>query len=159
MRLGVMGDTHGDLAALAKVVRAAGEVDGWLHTGDYSQDATYLRTLTEVPIYATSGNCDSYEGRAPEECVITLEGIVLAMTHGHKYLRTSGLENLAAWGRSKKAQVVIFGHTHVARVEKMDDLLILNPGSPTRPRRGLPSYAELYLETDGTMAANICWLD
>ena len=39
IRIGVVSDTHGDFQALEQVLDQAGEVDLWLHAGDYSQDA------------------------------------------------------------------------------------------------------------------------
>lgn len=159
MRIGIMGDTHGDFGAMDRILRQAGEVDLWLHTGDYSQDVAHLRSLTNKSVQSVCGNCDSYEGRSPKEAILHLEGFTLALVHGHQYLLPDSLANLAFWGRSKNAQVVIFGHTHVALTEMVEDVLLVNPGSPSRPRRGLPSYAELYLLRGEKPVANICYLD
>lgn len=158
MRVAVMGDTHGDLEALKSVVRDAGKVDAWFHTGDYSQDTLYLKELVDVPVYSVCGNCDSYEGRAPQEAIVKLNGFTIAMTHGNRYIFGESLGGLATWGTFKEADIVLFGHTHVPVVKEMEGVLLVNPGSPARPRKGLPSYAELYLEKGEKPVANICYL-
>ena len=146
MRIGVVSDTHGDLQALEQVLDQAGEVDLWLHAGDYSQDAPYIEEITGVPVYAVCGNCDSYEDRAPAELVTRQLGFTLAMTHGHRYVRYNDWSRLLYWGEEKKADVVIFGHIHVPVNREEDGILLINPGSPSRPRNGVPSFGILTLE-------------
>lgn len=159
MKIGVMGDTHGDLLVIKQILAEASDVEAWFHTGDYSQDATFLGSLTEKPVYSVCGNCDVYEGRSPVECIAKLEGFTIAMNHGNKYLYGVGVENLRAWGRAKNADIVLFGHTHIALLEDKDDMLLMNPGSAARPRKGLPSYGEIFLEKGTKPVANICYLD
>ena len=157
MRIGILGDTHGDRGAIREVVKAAGDVDMWFHTGDYSQDVPYLESLTSAPINSVCGNCDPYEDRAPVECIVKLDEATIAMTHGHR-LMGDYVKNLAIWGQFKGAEIVLFGHTHVPVVKWQNGILVINPGSPARPRKGLPSYAELFLEMDKKPVANICYL-
>ena len=42
MRIGVMSDSHGDTAAVKRAVEFAGNVDIWLHAGDYCSDAACI---------------------------------------------------------------------------------------------------------------------
>ena len=61
-----------------------------------------------------------------------------------------GRAKRGAWRISEKTLLcaaALFGHTHVAMMEEKDGLLILNPGSVSRPRNGKASFA--VLETDG----------
>ena len=97
MTLGVLGDTHGDREAIRRVIRQAGSVDLWLHTGDYSQDAPYVEQLAGKPVYAVCGNCDVYEDRAPQELVTRQEGFTLAMTHGNRYVWGNDFSRLLYW--------------------------------------------------------------
>jgi uncharacterized protein len=146
MRIGVVSDTHGDLHALRQVLDQAGEVDLWLHAGDYSQDAPYIEEKTGIPVYAVCGNCDSYTDRAPAELVTKQLGVTLAMTHGHRYVRYNDWSRLFYFGEEKQADVVIFGHIHVPVCVEEDGILLVNPGSPSRPRNGVPSFGILTLE-------------
>ena len=63
MRIGVVSDTHGDLHALRQVLDQAGEVDLWLHAGDYSQDAPYIEEETGIPAQKFRGG--TCAGRHP----------------------------------------------------------------------------------------------
>ncbi len=146
MRIGIVSDTHGDLKALQKVLDQAGPVDLWLHAGDYSQDAPYIEAETNLPVMAVCGNCDLYEGRAATELVIRQEGFTIAMTHGNRYVWGMDFSRLYYWGMEKQADIVVFGHIHVPVCEKKDGILCVNPGSPARPRNGMPTYGILTLQ-------------
>ena len=50
------------------------------------------------------------------------------------------------FGEEKQADVVIFGHIHVPVCVEEDGILLVNPGSPSRPRNGVPSFGILTLE-------------
>lgn len=41
---------------------------------------------------------------------------------------------------------MIFGHIHVPVNREEDGILLINPGSPSRPRNGVPSFGILTLE-------------
>ena len=158
MKIGIMGDTHGDLDALEQVVKAAGSVEAWIHTGDYSQDAKTLESLSHVPVYAVCGNCDMYEGRAAMEKIVHLEGHTIWITHGNKYLRYDDEPILAQVGQEKKADIVVYGHTHLPVVKWYAKELVVNPGSPSRPRLGIPTYATLTIAENTLPVAEICKL-
>lgn len=133
MRIGIVGDTHGDMSAIREVVKRAGLVDLWLHTGDHAKDAKYLEHLVQVPVHAVTGNCDVQYSGVPD-LFLTLEGHYIMLTHGHRYHVKQGLRELSWWGRKYEADIVIFGHTHSAVIEQEVGLLLFNPGSPTCPR-------------------------
>ena len=51
------------------------------------------------------------------------------------------------WAKELDQDIVVFGHTHVPLCEYYGDALLLNPGSPSRPRGGAkPSFAVLTLQ-------------
>ena len=146
MKIGIGSDTNGDLKALDKVLKQAGPVDLWLHGGDYSQDAPFITAETGIPVYAVCGNCDLYEDRAAAELVTKQEGFTIAMTHGNRYVRGNDYSRLLYWGQEKQADIVVFGHIHVPVELTEQGILIVNPGSPSRPRNGIPSFGILTLE-------------
>ncbi len=155
MRIGIMGDTHGNLTILRKVVEIAGAVDAWIHTGDYSQDARTLEQITNLPVYAVCGNCDMYEGRAPLEKLVNLAGHAIWITHGNRYLHGYGEDTLVARGQEQKADIVVYGHTHVPVIKWHDNILVINPGSPARPRMGTPTYGILTMTGENKPKAEI----
>ena len=146
MKIGIVSDTHGDLKALKKVLAAAGPVDLWLHAGDYSQDAPFIQAETGIPVHAVCGNCDLYEDRAPAEFLMKQDGFTIAMTHGHRYVWGNDYSRLMYWAQEKQADIVVFGHIHVPVNLTEQGILMINPGSPSRPRNGVPSFGILTLE-------------
>ena len=41
---------------------------------------------------------------------------------------------------------MVFGHIHVPVNREADGILLINPGSPSRPRNGVPSFGILTLK-------------
>lgn len=154
MRIGVISDTHGSEIAIDLGVKYAGEVDEWLHLGDFSSDTRYLSDLTGLPVTAVRGNCDGIT-RVPSEFVKEIGGVRIFMTHGHMYDVNSTLQRLKYRAEELDCTVALYGHTHIPCLEKHGDLLILNPGSASKPIGcKKPSVAVLTIE-DGNVNADI----
>ncbi len=135
MRIGIVGDSHGDHAALRRVLHANPLVDRWLHTGDWSQDAWLLAEESGLPVLAVAGNTDSPDGRAKEEELLNISGYEIWLIHGHRYL-AYGKNALIEEAREVGADIVVYGHTHVPEAAWYGKILAINPGSPSRPRGG-----------------------
>lgn len=132
MLIGVLSDTHGylDPRALA-ALRGAAHI---LHAGDVG-DQAILRALEELaPVSAVSGNIDAgtpLGRRLPSVLAHEFAGVSIFMTHiGGRP------QQLVARLPAPRPQVYIFGHSHVALLEQVDDVLFLNPGAAGRPRFG-----------------------
>lgn len=128
MRIGVISDTHGDLATILQVVNQITDVDLWLHAGDCSQDADYLRGLVKVPVVAARGNCDGHTTAKIDEFVEVADRKIW-LTHGHRYGVKQGTQELVRWGKHYKADVVVYGHTHVVDNRWCEGILLFNSGS------------------------------
>lgn len=90
-------------------------------------------------IIAIRGNCDSEIDEMvlnfpmmATYSVILYNGRRLFLTHGHIYNE----DNLP---KLSKGDVFIYGHTHVPKAEKKDDIFIINPGSITFPKENYPN--------------------
>lgn len=146
MKIGIISDTHGRWDSIDNAVSLVEKVDMWLHCGDCIPDAEYLQDLVEVPVHFVAGNCDWPTSDATYEKVIDAEGHKIFLTHGHSYNVNHTLEYIIGAAESHGADIAVYGHTH--RVEyKQGPLLILNPGSATRPRddnRGSFMVMELF---------------
>lgn len=130
-----MSDSHGGLPELRLAAKAVGKIDCAFHLGDFARDSRVLGELTRVPVYAVKGNCDvslDYE----TERVVTLEGARIFMTHGHLYGVKTGIWTLAERAEELGCAVALYGHTHVSAIEAQGPLLLVNPGSPSRPLDG-----------------------
>ena len=133
MRIGIMGDTHGDVFSMQQAVAVAGPVEFWLHTGDFYRDSLLLAAIASVPVTAVAGNCD---GRAEAKLdeFIEVAGYRLWLTHGHRYGVKNNLSELREWARRYEADVVVYGHTHQSFISDESGLLLFNPGSTTVSR-------------------------
>ncbi len=135
MRIGIMGDTHGNSFFIQQAVAAADSVDFWLHTGDFYRDAMFLSSFTGLAVTAVAGNCDGRAEAKPDE-FLEVEGYRIWLTHGHSYGVKLGLNELCEWARRYEADIVVFGHTHQAEILNEAGLLLINPGSAAMPRHG-----------------------
>lgn len=152
--IGVVSDTHGSVSSLLSVVKAAGKVDGWFHLGDYASDAKKLSEITNRPVYSVLGNCDSFafleltenafpdpQGMVTSERVVLVERARIFLCHGHRYDVEYNSYMLSYRAEELGCAAALYGHTHRGELSCFGKTLILNPGSPSRPRGGKPSFA------------------
>ncbi|MBR1421648.1 MAG: metallophosphoesterase [Selenomonadaceae bacterium] len=149
MRIGLMSDTHGNWEAVDYIAARAKRVDLWLHMGDCTPDAEYLKSLVDIPVYGVCGNCDWASDTFPEERILDIEGHRIFLTHGHNYSVRYSPDLLFDAARLQNADIVIYGHTHVAEFLLDDGIYAINPGSASRPRdEDRPSFMLVDLEKD-----------
>jgi len=144
---------------MRKVIEKAGTVDLWLHAGDYSYDADFIRKVTGLPVWTVAGNCDGRAKDKPHE-VIELEGHRIWLTHGHRdRVKHWGSEALLAQSFNYGADIVVYGHTHRPDIFRSTGVLIVNPGSPSEPRSE-PFGTFAVIEIQGTeVEATLVQLD
>lgn len=125
VEIGVISDTHGLLRP--EVVGLLSGSDLILHAGDVG-DPAILAALREIaPVRAVRGNVDGGVLRSlPMTDAVQVGEHLLYMIHIPDDL---DVDPVAAG-----VSVVIHGHTHRSRLERIDGVLYLNPGS-VGPRR------------------------
>lgn len=135
-KIAVLGDTHNRIEKLAEILKRQ-NIDYFLFTGDYYIDALKLSKELRVGFTGVLGNCDIISGKtgASLEEYLQIGGKKVYLLHGHQYRVKEGLHSLYYRAHELEADVVIFGHTHIPFYEKIDDILFLNPGSPSKPRQ------------------------
>jgi len=118
-----------------------------LHAGDFVS-VSFLGELRSLgrPVEAVFGNMDEPELKHAlrAERVVEAGGTRIGMVHipGPRAGREA---RLAA--RFPDCDAIVYGHTHVPQVERMGDVWILNPGSPTERRRApMRSMLELHVD-------------
>lgn len=152
MKILVVSDTHGDTGNLELVLRILGpRLDLLLHLGDGARDLDRLpRGLTlSLPVLQVKGNMDS-DAHLPPSRLIRAGNRLLYVSHGHAALASGSPLPMILAAREAGASACLFGHTHVPHKSYTDGLLVLNPGSLSRPRNGWnPSFALLTLPEDG----------
>lgn len=100
----------------------------WLSKMDF-QDIKMLQSLiNEIPMRYIRGNTDFYNDVSSEK-LITIEDKRIFMTHGHKYSVKRDEKKVIKKGFSKKADIILFGHTHIPFISFLNGVWIINPGS------------------------------
>ena len=137
-RIGIISDTHGylDTIDLALDATVDQDIDMWLHAGDYGDDAQYMQTRTDVPVYAVRGNNDRVQPLEPKEQLIPLEDTYIYMTHGHEVSYCKRAQELIHIGNAMGARLIVCGHSHIHKEKLLGDTLFVNPGSIALPRDG-----------------------
>lgn len=151
MKLGIVSDSHGDTNALdAMLARPEAQaVEGWLFAGDIAGDADYLAMVTQLPVAKVAGNNDWPYTTLKDVILTEAGGHRILLTHGHLYGVPFSMDNLVRAAAEQGADIVVYGHTHVADIEKMGGVTVLNPGSIARPRDGAKgSFLIMDLEPD-----------
>jgi uncharacterized protein len=135
IRLGIVSDTHG---LVRPELRALFEgVDAILHAGDVGDEDVIWILETIAPVHAVAGNVDGLE--YPERLEIAFMGRRFGIVHGHQAAprdRTRAL--LDAF---PDADFIIYGHTHVPKLEHIGKTTVLNPGSAGAKRFRQPVTA------------------
>lgn len=114
-----------------------------LHAGDIGGQEILTDLSAVAPVKAVYGNMDvssNYRKLARID-FMNVENITLCMTHIMNSYKSFSYELFKI---NRKADVVVFGHTHRAEQTKYKDILFINPGSVSSPRGGgKPSVAIL----------------
>lgn len=155
MRLGIFSDSHGDGNALKAAIEAAakhGPLDDFVFLGDgaseFAQLTGFMRGLVPgAVLYQVRGNND-FATDAPYELVTSFSGVKILLAHGHTFRARLSDYWLVDAARDRGCQGVLYGHTHVSRIDDEKGIFLLNPGSVSQPRRGRPSCAILTIGED-----------
>jgi putative phosphoesterase len=127
MNILVLSDTHGNYPLAIKALDTAGPVDHIVHLGDGLDDAVIIEDISGLPTTKVVGNCD-FSTTEAKDVTITLAGLSIFMTHGHRYGVRSGLDDLYRKVSDGVTSIVLFGHTHLPLIETINDILFINPG-------------------------------
>lgn len=147
--LAVLSDTHetDSLSLPAHLRDVLDRADRLIHAGDFTTAAVLDNFAARAPLTAVFGNSDglAVRERLPETTTVEWGGLTIAVAHGHRRAAT-GLSLLA---READADVLVRGHTHRPRVDRLGECLLLNPGSHADPRGNRPGYAVIEAAEEG----------
>lgn len=149
MRVGVVGDIHGNYEDLKEALRQMGAIDHLIFTGDGIREINRLQEETEIMVRGVRGNCD-FLGGFPYDDLFHLDRYKVFLTHGHIYDVKSGLARLGKIGQAKGADLVVFGHTHIPEITDWYEVRLFNPGTLYRERSyGGISYGIIEITPEG----------
>lgn len=146
-KLLIVSDNHEDRQSIEDLIHIyEDEVDQMLHLGDSMFNDLDQVWQKMIPI---KGNNDRGEGYI-KNTIVSLGQAKIYASHGHKLDVQKTREKLAEEAKKNGCQFACYGHTHIAKVEEIDNILVINPGSITLPRGPLPKklYAILSVDED-----------
>src|SRR6478672_7321918 len=119
-RIGVISDTHGLLRPEAE--RRLTGVDHTVHAGDIGRPEIVDALRRIAPVTAIRGNVDSGEWAReyPETKLMRLAGNSIYVLHDLKTLHIDPAADI---------DVIVSGHSHIPKIERIGSILYLNPGS------------------------------
>jgi putative phosphoesterase len=159
MKVLIVSDTHRDEDNLIEVLEREKNLDLLIHCGDVEGAEDEIEHYAGCNTVFVAGNNDFFS-RLPREKELTIEGMNVLVTHGHNYYVNTNPEYIRKEARSRKKDIIMFGHTHRPIAEVCDDLIVINPGSLTYPRQEgrRPSYVVLEIENRDVKRLEILYL-
>lgn len=137
MLIGLISDTHipDRMKELPeKVFEAFKDVEMILHAGDVTSQEVIEKLEEIAPVTAIQGNTDRIVGLdLPKTAVVEAEELKIGVIHGEVYPRAD-TQQLHYFAKQLDVDILVSGHSHQPKVEKVEDVLLINPGSPTVPR-------------------------
>ena len=137
MLIGLISDTHipDRMKELPeKVFEAFKDVEMILHAGDVTSQEVIEKLEEIAPVTAIQGNTDRIVGLdLPKTTVVEAEELKIGVIHGEVYPRAD-TQQLHYLAKQLDVDILVSGHSHQPKVEKVEDVLLINPGSPTVPR-------------------------
>jgi putative phosphoesterase len=156
MIVGLMSDTHDRLPLIDEAVKRLNEekAELLLHAGDYVAPfvASHFKPL-KARIIGVFGNNDGDRALLREKFVevgaeirgrfafVKADGLKIALLHGDESDLLRSLLEL------ESHDVLVNGHSHVAKTYRKGKMLVINPGEACGYLSGQPTISILYTDT------------
>ena len=150
MKVLIVSDTHGRNHYLIDTINRVGPIDLLIHLGDFESGEEYIKSMITCPVEFVAGNNDFFNG-LPKDKIIHIGRYTILLTHGHRYGVNFSTGNLLEVAKKHKADIVMFGHTHVPLIDLTGSVWIINPGSLSLPRQHgrVPTFIIMDLDSNG----------
>lgn len=143
MKILVFSDSHGHAEYLTAALGAHPDADAAVFLGDGIPDAkAAFSARPQLSHCILAGNCDFRSALAPQgipqetEALLDFGGLRFWALHGHTEHVKLGYDRLLARAAEKRADAILFGHTHIPENSFVQDpllpsrkILLFNPGS------------------------------
>lgn len=141
MRLIVLSDSHFATHKVREIVAAHKDTAHlFIHLGDGIGDLQEARRLwPQLSFVCVRGNNDP-KGQEPRTLVMHQGGYRLLLTHGDLFGVKYSMDGLESAARAEEAEIALYGHTHVAAIQRRRGLYLINPGSVVPNLYGKASY-------------------
>lgn len=148
MIITVISDSHGNIETIKKLLPTFQKSQMVVHLGDHFYDMDSFKGILSDKLITVYGNCDG----GGEDVVINKEGIKILICHGDKYHVKTGLYRLYLRAKEVGATLVLYGHTHIPKIDFQDGVTLINPGALSK--FGNKTYCQISL-TDGVINPTI----
>lgn len=148
MKILVVSDSHGFEGNLRKVIEKVSPIDMLIHLGDFESGEERIRKMVECKIHMVPGNNDYAPHLDRDKIIEVGSKYRMYLTHGHKYGVYYGLHGLYDKAIENNCNIVLYGHTHISKINYMNNITIANPGSISLPRGNVSSPTYLIIEID-----------
>ncbi len=129
MKILLVSDSHGKFNRLHKIYKKE-NADYVMFAGDYSNDCIELSYVEDNAEYLiVKGNCDIEDYANPTMIESKIDKYKILLTHGHLHGVKKTYTLLLNDAKNAKADVVVFGHTHIPYFEIHDGIYLINPGA------------------------------
>jgi uncharacterized protein len=136
----VISDSHGRNEVFEQLRQAYPDAEAYIHCGDSECPPSELKGFISV-----KGNNDIFYDY-PEEVRLNIDGLKILVIHSHQYPIIVALDRLKAKCSQEQIDLCLFGHSHIYRVARTENCVLVNPGSIHYNRDGSePSYAVITL--------------
>jgi putative phosphoesterase len=146
--VGLISDTHVPKRAISlpqKIFEVLKNADYIVHAGDLVEMSVIDDLEQIAPVLAVHGNMDSLDAKnaLPELDSLKIFDWKIGVIHDPAVY--SGTEKMVEIAKNNCFNVLVYGHTHSAKMNWEDKTLYINPGSPTDPASftNQPSVATL----------------
>jgi len=147
MHIGVISDTHRIISSIERLENELKGLDVLIHLGDNVDDISIIKGFFNGKIINVRGNCD-FSTSVPSDIVEDICGKKIFITHGHRYRVKENLSNLRDKALETGSNIVLYGHTHIAKIDFEEGIWYINPGSASLPRDGDRSYVIISIQKD-----------
>ncbi|MBN2110474.1 MAG: metallophosphoesterase [Methanosarcinaceae archaeon] len=151
----LISDTHIEGSEIPRYLSDVIEdYDVIVHAGDFISMGFYKALEATGKLRAVHGNSDedALKELLPEELIFDVEGVRIGIVHqgALSVIDTTPIKYKAL---EMGVNVLVFGHLHRPIIEK-NDVLLICPGSPTKPRMSDPCAVELVID-NGSMSTEL----
>ena len=145
-RIGLISDTHIPVDAKvlpSQIKEVFRDVDLILHAGDIYLPSVLDELESIAPVFAARGDDDfdvDGDSRVKDKHTLAIDGIDISLSHSEPGLGPwSVFPNIkedftpGTFRFKQVSGIIIFGHTHMPKLQNRGGFIMINPGSPTFP--------------------------
>ena len=154
MKILVFSDSHGKSTYMEKALLGHPDAEAAIFLGDGVADFLSL-PLNNIARLYVRGNCDWHPEYSfiPAVDSITMANKKIVFLHGHTHSAKSGMEALKSLAQDMGADILLFGHTHVATEHYENGIYYLNPGS-IGGKDAAPTYGIITIKENGILLSH-----